>query len=109
MQEQLRMILEAEAEARQRLETAEQECKLLAAQAEEEGRRRVREARDARDTIMRAEEERLLAEAQDKTRQIEEGARTRMAAMRSRAEGRMERAAAAVLTCVWGSEDGNDR
>ena len=106
VQEQLRMILEAEGEARQRLEAAREECKRIVAHAEEEGRRRVRDAREARDTIIRAEEERLLAEARDKARQIEEGGRARMAAMRARAEARMERAVGAVLKCVLGQDDG---
>lgn len=103
------MILEAEGDARQRLEAAREECKRIVAQAEEEGRRRVRDAREARDVIIRAEEERLLAEAQDKARQIEEGAHARMAAMRARAEPRMERAVGAVLKCVLGQDDDHGR
>ena len=108
VQEQLRMILEAEAEARQQLEAAQRECQFLLAQAEEEGRRRVCEAREVRDTIIRSEEERLAAEAEEKARRVEETARTRGAAMRSLAQSRMDRAVAAVLQCVLGQSEGHD-
>ena len=108
VQEQLRMILEAEAEARRQIEAARRECQLLVAQAEEEGRRRVREAREARETIIRAEEERLAAEAGEKARRIEEGARTRAAAMRSLAQSRTERAVEAVLQCGLGQGERDD-
>ena len=108
MQEQLRMILEAEAEARRQIEAARQDCQLLVAQAEEDGRRRVREAHEARETIIRAEEERLAAEAEEKARRIEEGTRTRALAMRSLAQARIDRAVEAVLQCVLGQGEADD-
>ncbi len=108
MQEQLRMILEAEAEARQRLETARQQCQFLVAQAEEDGRRRVREARQARDSIIRSEEERLTAAAKERATQIEDAARIRAAAMRALGLSRMERAVQAAVECVMGRAESDD-
>jgi vacuolar-type H+-ATPase subunit H len=108
VQEQLRMILEAEAEARQQLDAAHQEGKLLVERAEEEARRCLREAREARETIMRSEEERLLAEAEERARRVEEKARARAAATQSLAKTRMERAVEALVASILGGGDSDD-
>ena len=53
MQEQLRLILAAEAEARQQVDEAQVASRLQVAQAEEDNRRRVQAARDARPALIR--------------------------------------------------------
>lgn len=104
MLQQLRVILAAEAEARERLDAARQESTRRLQQAEEEARRTVREAQAAREATARAEEAKLVAAAEIKAREIVAEARARIAALRQRAEPRLDRAAALVVQAVLGTE-----
>jgi vacuolar-type H+-ATPase subunit H len=94
---QLRVILAAEAEARQQLEHALQEAERLVQQAEEDARRMVRAAHEARGTTAQGVEDRLVAAAQEKARQLATDAAAKIAALRRLAEPRMERAVAIIL------------
>ncbi len=108
-QDELRLILAAEAAAGQQLEAAQREGQLLLAQAEERARHQVGAARDSRDALAQAVEERMLAEADEKVRRLTEGARAQALAMRERAAPKMDAAVELVLRCVLGTEGGDDR
>ena len=107
-QDQLRMILAAEAEARQQFEAAAGECQRLLAQAEEEGRCCVREAREGRDALARSVEQQIVAEAEEKAWRVAEGTHARATAMQAHAAARMDAAVEIVLRCVLGSEVDDD-
>lgn len=100
MLQQLRLILGAEADGRERVETARGEAERLLAAAEEEARRLRREAHENRATVTRAVEEGLLAAAREQAARIEAETRGREAALRAAAEPRLERAAAAFLAAL---------
>lgn len=100
--DQLRLILDAEADARRQLEAAQHECQCLVSEAEEYARRSVREARAARDALARSVEMRLIAEAEQAAQRTVAGAQTQAAAMRARAAPNMVRAVEAALRCVLG-------
>lgn len=102
MQAQLRVILEAEAEARRRLEAARAESAALAARAAEEARALVREACEAREVISREAEERLVAAARERAAGIGGEALARVGELRTRAASRMDRAIDLVLQAVLG-------
>jgi vacuolar-type H+-ATPase subunit H len=104
MLQQLRVILAAEAEARERLDAARQESVRRLQHAEEEARRTAREAQAAREATARAEEESLVAAAEVKAGEIVAEARARIVALRQRAEPRLDRAAALVVQAVLGAE-----
>jgi vacuolar-type H+-ATPase subunit H len=109
MIEQLRLILQAESEARQQLDAARQEAQRLVQEAEESGRRLIREAEMARDALARSVEDALVAAAQDKARQITEDTRTRAAALRTQAMPRMERALETIVKRVLRGDDTDGR
>lgn len=107
-QDQLRMILAAEAEARRQFEAAGSECQRLLAQAEEEGRRCVREAREGRDAQAQSVEQQIVAEAEEKAWRVAERTRAQVAAMQALAAAKMDAAAEIVLRCVLESEADDD-
>lgn len=108
MLEQLRVILEAEAAARRRIEAAMQEARLCTSQAEEEGRAAVRRAQLGRDAVVRAAEEEQVRAAMEKARDLREQARASIAVMRVRAETQMARAIDAIVACVLGEDETGD-
>lgn len=108
MLEQLRVILEAEAEARRMLESAAEEAGRCAGQAEETGRLAVRRARLERDTIAQAAEETLVRAATERAHDHREEARAKVTVMRASAEARMERAVDRLLALVLGGEGPSD-
>ncbi len=108
-QDQLRLILAAEAEARRQFEAADRECQRLLAQAEEEGRRCVSEAREGREAVTRTVEQQILADAVAKAQRLEEDTRARIAAMQAVAAPKMEAAVEIVLRCVLAGETDDDR
>lgn len=89
------------------MEAAERDCQLLLAQAEEDGRRCVREAQDGRDALARSVEARILAEAEEKARRITEGAHAKTAAMQAHAAPKIDAAVEVVLRCVLGGDTGD--
>jgi vacuolar-type H+-ATPase subunit H len=100
--DQLRVILAAEAAARQQFEAAREEGARLVRQAEADGRQQVRVAREARDSLAHAVEDRIVADAQREASRILEDANTAAAAMRAAAEPRMAEAAEAIIRCLLG-------
>jgi vacuolar-type H+-ATPase subunit H len=104
MLEELRVILAAEAAARQQFEAASEESARLAQQAELQAHGYVRAAREAREAVARAVEERIVAEAQQEANRILEEANAAAAAMRTAAQSRLAEAVKAVMQCVLGPE-----
>jgi len=68
--QQLRVILAAEAEARQQVEAARAEGARIVAEAEEAARNAVGAARDEREAVARAVEEGMVAAAQEQAEQL---------------------------------------
>ncbi len=109
MLEQLRTVLEAEAEARQRLEAAREAAKRLIIEAEADARSRVQQARAAREAVIRSVEDEWVEQARQKAEAVEGEVRVRVQAMRSRAEPRVERAVETLVRRVLGTERGDGR
>jgi vacuolar-type H+-ATPase subunit H len=107
MLEQLRIVLEAEAEARQRLEAARTAAKQLVGAAEEDARRRVQQAHMAQDQAARAVEEQWVEQARQKAAAAADEVRVRVQGLQARAAPRMERAVEALLRRVLGTEQGD--
>jgi vacuolar-type H+-ATPase subunit H len=105
----LRVILTTEAEVRRQLEAVRKECEEVLRQMEEACRRAVRDANEARETLRATVARDLVEEAEEKARRLTEGAQARIAAMRARAESRMEEAVAAVLRCVLETDAGEGK
>ena len=104
MLEQLRVILAAEAAAREQFEAARDESARLVREAEAEARQLVRAAREARETVARTVEDRIVADAQQEVSRIFEEATTAAAAMRAGAQPRMAQAVEALVQCVLSPE-----
>jgi vacuolar-type H+-ATPase subunit H len=109
MLEQLRIVLEAEAEARQRLEAARETAKTLVSDAENDGRQRVQQARAAREAVVRSVEDQWVQQARQKAAAAEDEVRVRVQALRARAEPRVERAVETLVRRVLGREGGDGR
>jgi len=107
VQEQLRLILAAEVEARQQVDAAQRNGHLEVAQAEENSRRQVQAARDERPALIRAVQAQLTAAADQQAQRLREDAGTKTAALRQLAESRLERAVDAVLRCLLERDDGD--
>jgi vacuolar-type H+-ATPase subunit H len=108
VQELLRVILEAEADARRQLAAAQQEGERQVREAEEHGRQRIREARDSHEGIARAVEAELVAAARQQAQQLTESQRAKVTAMRALAEPRMEGAVQTALAHVLGRDNADD-
>ena len=106
--DQLRMILAAEAAARQQFEAAREEGAGLVRQAEADARQQVRAAREAREALARAVEDRIVADAQQQASRIREEENALAAAMRAAAEPRMAEAANAIVLSVLGQQGDHD-
>ena len=104
MLEELRVILAAEAAARQQFEAAREESARLVRQAEVEAREEVRAAREGRESVARTVEERIVADAQQEASRILDEANATAAAMRAAAQPRLAEAVEAVIQCVLGPE-----
>jgi vacuolar-type H+-ATPase subunit H len=85
MQPQLRAILEAEAEAQRTLDAAREEAAATTRDAQEDARRRVCAATEARETLARSIEEELVARARESADRFADETRARIATMRARA------------------------
>ena len=107
MLEQLRIVLEAEAEARQRLEAARAAAKRLVNAAEEDARRAVQQARAAQEAVARSVAEEWVQQARHKAEAIEEEMQVRVKALQARAEPRVEHAVEALVRRVLGAEPGD--
>jgi vacuolar-type H+-ATPase subunit H len=107
MLEQLRIVLEAEAEARQRLETARAAAKQLVADAEEEAGRRVQQARVAREQVAQTVEAEWVEQARQRAAATAAEVRVRIQALEARATPRMERTAQVLVHRVLGVEQGD--
>jgi vacuolar-type H+-ATPase subunit H len=105
MLDELRVILEAEAAARQQFDAAREEGARLVHQAEVEARELVRAARDEREAVAHAVEEGLVADAQQEANRIADEANAAAATMRATAQPRLAEAVAAVIQCVLGPEE----
>jgi vacuolar-type H+-ATPase subunit H len=104
MLEQLRIVLEAEAEARHRLEAAREAAKRLVNAAEEDARQRVHQARATREGVARAVEDNWVQQARQRAGGVEEEVRVRVQALQTRAEPRVERAVETLVRRVLGGE-----
>jgi vacuolar-type H+-ATPase subunit H len=98
--EDLRVILDAEAEARRQFDAARAHVADLLRQAEEEAQRSVRQAQAARDTDAEAVEARLLAEAQQQANRILATAEATAAALQTQAAAHVEQAVDALVQAV---------
>ena len=107
MLEQLRIVLEAEAVARQRLDAAREAARRLVIEAEEDARCRVQQAHAAREGVLQSVEEQSVQEARQKATAVEDEVRVRVQAMRARGEPRLERAVTALVRLVLGTERGD--
>ncbi len=97
MLQQLRIILTAEAAARERLEVARQEAARLVAEAEMEAARMTEGSRDQLDDVARAAEAALVEVAEQQAAQIAVEVTTQIEAMRRTAAARTESAVALIL------------
>ncbi len=102
--QQLRVILAAEADARAQLDAVRQESARRLQQADDEARRTVRQAQAACEATARAEEDKLIAAAELKARQIASEAHAGIVAQQQRAQPQLERAAALVVGALLGTE-----
>lgn len=109
MLEQLRIVLEAEAEARQRLEAAREAAKQLVSDAEDDARQRVQQAHAARETVTRSVEDKWVQEAHQKAAAIADEVRVRVQGTRARAEPRVAQAVQVLVRRVLGKERGDGR
>jgi len=105
MLDELRVILEAEAAARERFDTAREEGARLVHQAEVEARELVRAAREEREAVARAVEEGIIADAEQEASRIADEANAAATAMRAAAQPHLAEAVAAVIQCLLGPED----
>ena len=105
MLDELRVILTAEAAARQQFDAAREESARLVRQAEVEAREQVRAAREEREAVTRAVEERIVADAQQEASRILEEVNAAAVAMRAAAQPRLAEAVAAVIQCILGPEE----
>ena len=107
MLEQLRIVLEAEAEARQRLEGAREAAGRLVSEAEEDARRRVQQAQAAREAVVRSVEDEWVQQARQKAEAVEDEVRVRVQAMQARAQPHVERAVEVLVRRVLGKGRGD--
>jgi vacuolar-type H+-ATPase subunit H len=102
----LRVILATEVEVRAQVEAAHRECAELLRQTEESCHRAVRDATDGREALRESAARDLVEQSEERARRLTEGAKARIAAMRARAESRMDEAVAAVLRCLLQTDAG---
>ena len=100
----LRIILDAEAEARRQFDAARDQAGELVRQAEDEAQQQVLAAHDARETDAAAVEAHIVAEAERQSKRILATAEATAAAMHAQAAARMERAVAALVNAVLAPE-----
>jgi vacuolar-type H+-ATPase subunit H len=104
MLEQLRVILAAEAAARQQFDAAKEEGTRLVRRAEAEARQQVGSARETREAVARAVEDGIVAGAQQEASGLLEETNTAAAAMRAAAQPRMLGAVEAIIGYLLGPE-----
>jgi len=107
MLEQLRIVLEAEAEARRRLEAAREAARQLVAAAEADARRGAEETEAGQDQVVHAVEEHWIQEARQKAEAVENDVRVRVQAMLEHAEPRLAHAVETLVRRVLGTERGD--
>jgi len=100
----LRTILDAEAEARRQLDAAREQAEELVRQAEYEAAQWVRAAHDAHEAGAAAVEARIVAEAEQQSKRILATAEATAATMHTQAAARMDRAVAALVNAVLAPE-----
>ena len=100
--EDLRVILEAEADAHRQFDAARGQAAEIVRQAEMEAQEQVRAARDARENEAAAVEERLVVAAEQQAARILATADATAAALQAQAADRLERAVDALVKAVVG-------
>jgi vacuolar-type H+-ATPase subunit H len=109
MLDQLRVILAAEAEARQRLDAARADAQRRLADAEAEARRLVQAARDAEEATAAAVEKELMRVANQTVAAMAADSRAKADALQAQAEPHLDAAAQAIVACILGRDEGDDR
>jgi len=100
MLEELRVILEAEAEGRRQFDAAREQAARIVQQAEEEARRRVRAAREARLADAAAVQEAIVRDAEQHASRLLAEADATAAAMQVRTAPRLEAAVEAIVAFI---------
>jgi vacuolar-type H+-ATPase subunit H len=104
VRDDLRIILDAEADVRRQFDAAREQAGQLVRQAEDEVQQQLRAAHDAYETEVAAVEARIVAEAEQQSKRIRATAEATAAAMHSQAATRMDRAVAALVDGVLAPE-----
>ena len=104
MLDALRIILDAEADARRQFDAARDQADELVRQAEDKAQQQVRAAHDAHEADAAAVEARIVAEAEQQSKRIIETAEATAAAMHTQAAAHMDRAVAALVNAVLAQE-----
>lgn len=100
MLDDLRVILEAEAEGRRQVDAAREQAAVLVRQAEDEAQQRLHAARAAREADAARVEARLVAGAQQEAKDIAVTSESAAAVIHSQAIARLERAVEAIVKAV---------
>jgi len=100
----LRIILDAEADARRQFDAARDQAGELVRQAEDEAQQQVRAAHFTHETEVAAVEARIVAEAEQQSKRILATAEATAAAMHTQAAAGMDRAVAALVNAVLAPE-----
>lgn len=104
MLDDLRTILDAEADARRQFDAARDHAGELLRQAEDEAQQELRAAHGAHEADVAAVEARIVAEAEKQANRIRATAEATAAAMHTQAAARMDRAVAALVNAVLAQE-----
>jgi vacuolar-type H+-ATPase subunit H len=104
MLDALRIILDAEADARRQFDAARDQGEEFVRRAEDETQQQVRAAHDAREMDAAVIEARIVAEAERESKRILATAEASAAALHTQAAARMDRAVAALVNAVLAPE-----
>ena len=104
MLDDLRIILDAEADARRQFDAARDQAGALVRQAADEAQQQVRAGHDTYETEAAAVEARIVAAAEQQSKRILATAEATAAALHTQAAARMDRAVAALVDAVLAPE-----